>query len=103
VAVGFSFGSSSSPAAALYAYIAPPPERLEGCSWGPIGATWEPEAGLAVLPWETLRSMEDPRQGIIVFADAVYAAAVETAGWPADLVGARHDGWYASRTPLARP
>ncbi len=101
VAVGFSFGSPDSPAAAVYAYIAPQPDGLQGRSWGPDGAGWIADAGLAVLPWETLRATTDPRETIIAFADAVYAAAVETAGWPADLVGPRFDGWHASRIPPA--
>jgi len=103
VAVGFSFGSPDSPAAAFYGYIAPQPAGLEGRSWGADGGAWIPGAGLAVLPWEAVRGIPDPRAAIIAFADAVYGAAVELAGWPADLVGPRHDGWQASRTPPVRP
>jgi len=102
VAVGFFFGSAAIPFASVYAYIAPQPDGLDDRSWGPDGATWEPEAGLALLPWDALRRLPEPEEAIIQFADAVYAAAAETAGWPLELVGPRHDGWYASRTPLAR-
>jgi hypothetical protein len=102
VAVGFFFGSAEAPFPAVYAYIAPQPEGLEDRSWGPEGATWHPNAGLALLPWDSLRRLADPGGAIIEFGDAVYAAAVETAGWPAEFVGPRHDGWYASRTPPAR-
>ncbi len=101
VAVGFSFGTPEAPAAGLYAYIAPQPGGLEDCSWGSGGAVWLPDAGLVVLPWEALRTTPDPAAAIIDFGDAVYAAAVQTAGWPADLVGPRFDGWHASRTPPA--
>jgi hypothetical protein len=103
VAVGFSFGAPDSPASGMYAYIAPEPDGLQGRWWGTDGATWLPETGLVVLPWESLRVTADPRETIVAFADAVYAAAVETAGWPADLVGPRFDGWHASRTPPAKP
>jgi hypothetical protein len=102
VAVGFSFGTPDSPATGMYAYIAPQPHGLENRWWGTESATWLPGAGLVVLPWESLRATADPRGTIVAFADAVYAAAVETADWPADLVGARFDGWHASRTPPAR-
>ncbi|MFF3991980.1 hypothetical protein ACFYX8_01545 [Streptomyces cyaneofuscatus] len=34
----------------------------------------------------------------VAFGDAVYQAAVDLAGWPADTVGLRVDGWYMSRT-----
>ena len=64
---------------------------------------WRPEAGLIVLPWDAVRSAPDPEAAVVRFADAVYAAAVELGGWPADLVGERHDGWYASRHPVAGP
>ncbi|MGO4759488.1 hypothetical protein AB4212_64530, partial [Streptomyces sp. 2MCAF27] len=50
-------------------------------------------------PWATLRDTPNPHQSIVAFGDAVYDAAVETAGWPSDLVGPRCDGWYMSRTP----
>ena len=101
VAVGFAFGTPESPVPAVYAYIAPQPEGLEGRSWGPASAAWLPDAGLVVLPWEALRELADPHEEIIAFADAVYAAAVDTAGWPADLVGPRFDGWHASLVPPA--
>jgi len=105
VAVGLSFGSPDSPEAAVYAYIAPQPDGLEGRAWGAESARWVPEAGLIVLPWEGLRCSEDPGQTVLDFADAVYLAAVETAGWPPDLVGERLSGWDASRTqcPAERP
>jgi len=85
----------------VYAYIAPQPDGLDERAWGPAAATWEPEAGLVLLPWDALRRLADPEEAIVQFGDAVYAAAAETAGWPIELVGPRHDGWYASRTPLA--
>lgn len=99
VAVGFSFGTPSGSGAAMYAYIAPQPDGLENRSWDADGASWIADEGLVVLPWEALRATADPHRTIVAFADAVYAAAVEAAGWPADLVGPRFDGWHASRTP----
>ncbi|MGW4905137.1 hypothetical protein [Streptomyces sp. NPDC004270] len=58
-----------------------------------------PDAGLVRLPWARLRETADPHQAIVAFGDAVYDAAVETAGRPSDLVGPRVVGWYMSRTP----
>ncbi|MFE4842806.1 DUF5996 family protein [Streptomyces sp. NPDC056689] len=85
----------------MYAYIWPEPGGLEGRSWGVDGAAWNPGAGLALLPWSTLRETADPRQAIVAFGDAVYEAAVDTAGWPADVIGPRCDGWRMSTTPPA--
>jgi hypothetical protein len=99
VSVGFSFGSPETPDVGMYAYIWPQPDGLEGRSWGVDGAAWHPDAGLVLLPWTTVRDTADPHQAIVAFGDAVYDAAVETAGWPPDLVGPRFDGWHMSRTP----
>lgn len=101
VALGFSFGSSDLPMAAVYAYIAPQPDGIGQHAWGPAGSAWLPEAGLAVLPWHDAVAADDPAQAIIEFGDAAYAAAVDLAGWPANLVGPRFDGWHASHTPPA--
>jgi hypothetical protein len=86
----------------FFAYISPPPDGLEGFDFGP-DATWLPDAGLVVLPWDAARRAEDPQAAVVAWADRVYAAAVELGGWPADLVGARHDGWYAARNPVFAP
>ncbi|MER5520138.1 DUF5996 family protein [Streptomyces sp. NPDC002763] len=99
VSVGFSFGDAKAPDVGMYAYIWPPPDGLGDRSWGVEGAAWHPDAGLVRLPWARLRETADPHQAIVAFGDAVYDAAVETAGWPSELVGPRVEGWYMSRTP----
>jgi hypothetical protein len=101
VSVGFSFGDAKAPNIGMYAYIWPQPDGLGDRSWGVEGATWHPDAGLVRLPWAKLRETADPHQAIVAFGDAVYDAAVETAGWPSDLVGPRVEGWYMSRTSPA--
>jgi hypothetical protein len=98
VAVGFFFGSPQAPAAGMYAYIWPQPNGLDGRSWGVDGAVWDADAGLVLLPWSVLGEQDDPRRAIVSFGDAVYQAAVETAGWPSNLIGPRCDGWHMSRT-----
>ena len=102
VAVGFSFGTPDSPHAALYAYIAPQPQGVEERNWGAPGAVWSADAGLAAFPWNEVIAAKDPDQAIVDFGDAAYDAAVHLAGWRADLVGPRFDGWYASHTPPAQ-
>lgn len=101
VSVGFSFGDAKAPNVGMYAYIWPQPDGLGDRSWGVEGAAWHPDAGLVRLPWAKLRETADPHQAIVAFGDAVYDAAVETAGWPSDLVGPRVEGWYMSKTPPA--
>jgi hypothetical protein len=106
LSVGFCFDNTKisdvdAPPIGMYAYIWPQPDGLEGRSWGVKGAAWYPEAGLVLLPWDTLRELPDPHRAIVDFGDAVYEAAVETAGWPTDVFVPRVDGWYVSRTPTA--
>ena len=99
VSVGFAFGTDTSPAG-FYAYLAPQPHGIESWSrWGVEQARWDQDAGLVVLPWNALAEVADPTGAVVTFGDAVYRAAVELAGWPADLVMARFDGWHASTTP----
>lgn len=99
VSVGFFFGDAKTPNASMYAYIWPQPDGLTERSWGVDGAAWHPDLGLVLLPWATLTATADPQRTILAFGDAVYDAAVATAGWPSDLIGTRHDGWYMSKTP----
>lgn len=96
VAVGFTFGDEKSRTPGFYAYISPPPQGIERADYGVTGATYNTAADLATLPWEVVRTSNDPHQVVLRFADAVYAVAVNLGGWPADWVGPRHDGWFAS-------
>jgi hypothetical protein len=96
VALGFALGDDESPAAACYAYIAPSPEGIETADFGVDEAAYLPDAGLISLPWDAVRASDDPGAAIVRFGDAVYEAAIELGGWPKDLTGSRHDGWYAS-------
>jgi uncharacterized protein DUF5996 len=101
VAVGLAFGDEfHGPDPGFYAYVAPPPDGLEDADLGVPEARWVPEAGLIALPWDAVRLSEDPYATVVRFADAVYDAAVTLGGWPADLVGTRRNGWYASRNPV---
>ena len=101
VALGFALPDKESPDACFYGYIAPEPPGVAERHWALEQASWQPEAGLAVLPWDAARRARDPRNAVISFADAVYDAAVSLAGWPAHLTGTRVDGWTASRQRIS--
>lgn len=103
VSVGFVLGDDRSPQASFYAYISPAPDGLDEADFGVPGAAWNPQAGLVLLPWEAVRLNSDPAATVVRFADAVYAVAVEKAGWPRDLVGPRLDGWQAGLQPIFEP
>ena len=103
VSVGFTLGDERSPVPAFYAYISPPPAGLDQAGFGVAEASWIPQAGLIVLPWDAVRDSEDPAGTVVRFGDAVYAAAVELGGWPDDLVGPRVDGRHAATTRVFAP
>jgi hypothetical protein len=96
VSVGFSLGSAQSPAAGFYGYVSPAPEAMADADFGVPGATWNADAGLAVLPWEAVRRAADPAAEVVRFGDGVYAVA----GWPAELIGPRVSGRHAATRPL---
>lgn len=106
VSVGLAFADAHRVSeTGLYAYIAPQPPGMDSVpDWGVEGARWDAEAGLVLLPWRHVRELPAPAQATVAFGDAVYDAACLLAGWPADLVGPRFDGWYAStNSPAPRP
>jgi hypothetical protein len=92
VALGVALGDDASPSASFYPYITPSPDGIETADFGVEGAAYLPDAGLISLPWDVVRASDDPGATIVRFGDAVY----EAGGWPDDLTGPRHDGWYAS-------
>ena len=96
VSVGFSFGDPQSRTPAFYAYISPPMASLAEAELRAEEAYWNDEAGLALLPWEALLRVDDPRDAVVRFGDAVYAHA----GWSADLVGERVSGREATTRPM---
>jgi hypothetical protein len=96
VAVGFYFGDDRTREASFFAYISPPPDGIADFDFGVKGAAFNATAGLISLPWEKVRTSDNPHATVLKFGDAVYDAAVKLGGWPTDLVGPRIDGWYAS-------
>ncbi|MFD0031130.1 DUF5996 family protein [Streptomyces sp. NPDC127172] len=59
------------------------------------------EVHYRLLDSDVVVESADPRRAIVAFGEAVYEAAVETAGWPADVIGSRCDGWRMSMAPPA--
>jgi len=66
------------PDASFYAFIVPEPEGLREVEVA--GGDWTP-IGLSVVPWETVRSAEDPRAFLLAFLQSAYEACAGAAGW----------------------
>jgi hypothetical protein len=76
---GFWMGDEQTfPDASYYAFMVPEPAGLRDT---PLLAGEWTSIGLAVLPYETVRSAHDPRALLLAFFQSVYETAAGLAGW----------------------
>ncbi|HEX2102196.1 MAG TPA: DUF5996 family protein [Solirubrobacteraceae bacterium] len=81
ISFGFWAGDDRIPDAAYYSYTAPEPPGLRE---RPLAAGEWTDAGtgsLAILPYETVRTSEDPRRTLLAFLQSAYDAGAGAAGW----------------------
>jgi hypothetical protein len=84
IAFGFWAGDDNVGDAAYYSYTSPEPD---GLSDQPLsGGTWIPSGNgsLAVLPYEAVRTADDPRTALLSFFQSGYEAGARTASWDAE-------------------
>jgi len=79
--VGFWPGSEFYPTAGFYAYALPPPVGYYQSSIDPEGARYDETLGEFVLDYEAVRTLPDPYQAIIAFAQSTYEAAANLGNW----------------------
>ena len=97
ISFGFWFGDKTIQEPAFYSYTSPEPEGLAAVHLVPNGAEWIPQGGshLAVLRYDEVRAMDDPRATVLEFFECAYQAGASYAGW--DITGlASPDGSTAS-------
>jgi hypothetical protein len=97
ISFGFWAGDDNVGDAAYYSYTAPEPEGLRD---QPLSAGEWIEFGsgsLAILPYESVRTARDPRQGLLAFCQSAYEAGARLAGW--DTAGFEST-WCPSPTQL---
>ncbi len=82
ISSGFWFGDATFPEPAFYSYTAPEPAGLADEPL-PAGARWHERGGshLAVLPYDRVRTVADPRAAVLDFYEAAYRAGATRAGW----------------------
>ena len=82
ISVGFWPGDDNYPHAAFYGYVAPEPDGLADEPL-PIGA-WADVGGshMARVDYSDIRAASDPREALLGFLRAVYAAGAKRAEWP---------------------
>ncbi|MGX7826193.1 DUF5996 family protein [Actinokineospora sp. 24-640] len=83
ISFGFWFGDESFPEPAFYSYTAPEPRDLATDPLTPDTATWVERQGshLAVLRYDDVRALPDPRAAILDFYESAYQAGARRAGW----------------------
>ncbi len=92
---GFWMGDEQTyPDASYYAFIAPEPAGLREASV--VGGEWT-SIGLAVLPYETVRTAREPRALLLAFLQSAYEAAASHAGWD---VAAFESAWCPTAKQL---
>jgi len=82
ISFGFWPGDDNVPDAAYYSYTAPEPEGLREQplavgSWTPTGSA----SSLAILPYDEVRTSDDPRRTLLAFCESAYEAGARLAGW----------------------
>ncbi|MBK8465110.1 MAG: hypothetical protein IPL32_04705 [Chloracidobacterium sp.] len=84
ISFGFWFGDdkeNSVAAPAFYSYTAPKPDGLENESLQPDTAFWTPDGGMALLIYDDIRNLKDPRSTVLEFLESSYQAGAKQAGW----------------------
>jgi hypothetical protein len=80
---GFWPGDDDVKEPAYYAYAAPVAKGLRDHKLAPRAARWNPEGGMALLPYEAVRRSSTPERTLLSFYDSVFQAARQSADWDA--------------------
>ncbi|MEM9207550.1 MAG: DUF5996 family protein [Pseudomonadota bacterium] len=81
---GFWPGGGGVDEAAFYAYAYPVPDGYAQTAIEPENAFWHDALGEFVLPYEAVRTADDPDAALLAFLQSTYAAAANAAGWDRD-------------------
>src|SRR3954453_18608743 len=75
----------------FYAYAYPEPPGYRDTAVEPAGARWDDGLAEFILPYELVRSADDPDAVLLAFLQITYDAAATTARWDRDALE-RHNG-----------
>jgi Family of unknown function (DUF5996) len=85
---------------AFYAYAYPEPEGFADCAAGPDAAFYSDEYKQFLLPYEAVRTADNPDQTLSQFLQSTYAAAADCGGW--DRAALEDDPHRLSANVIAR-
>ena len=78
---GFWPGGNGADDASFYSYAYPTPERFRESPIHPAGAYFGEEPGMFLLPYEVVRTSDDPERTLLAFLQSSYEAAASSAQW----------------------
>ena len=78
---GFWPGTGGLGEAAFYAYAYPTPDGFADADVEPEAAYFFGDLGEFVLPYEAVRTTDDPDAALMAFLESTYAATADLAGW----------------------
>jgi hypothetical protein len=83
ISFGFWAGDQNIREPTYYSYTLPEPPGLRDRRLSPAQASWADQGtgSLARLPYESVRSADDPRQALLSFLESAYEAGADAAGW----------------------
>jgi hypothetical protein len=81
---GFWPGGPTSPAPTFYAYAYPVPDGLGEALIEPSQSIWSKDMGEFFLPYEAVRSAQDPDKVLMDFLKSTYQAVADLAKWNRD-------------------
>jgi len=82
VAAGFWAGDERYPAPAYYAYAYPKPAGFEAAKVAPASAGWNEKLGEFILPYEAVRTGQNPEAVLLAFLESTYQTARTLGNWP---------------------
>ena len=84
ISVGWWAGDENTPAPTYYTYTAPEPASLTSMRLAPVEASWRPSgaAHIGALPYDTVRTADDPRATLLAFLHSGFNAGAKAANWP---------------------
>lgn len=100
--LGFWPGSANNPDPIFYSYAYPTPDGFADAHVEPDSAGWLPDLGEFVLPYEAVRTSDDPDGTLLAFAESTHAAAADLAGWDHAVLRDetnRLGAWWHTRHP----
>ncbi len=83
ISFGFWAGDDKVREPTYYSYTAPEPDGLRERPLRPEEAAWaeQGQSSLAVLPYDAVRTSDDPRATLLDFLESAYEAGAGAAGW----------------------